>query len=158
MSSRYIGVHRAEEKLHTNDLEVALQWLRDLSSIAATLVDTETGHSWKVNADGSVVKSIDTPALRPADQREHGRERSNLWTRNDPDLVPPADAKADVERMIRPALRTTYTYAILEISKAAYDEIQNKLAAAGYTHAFQQTSDGAVIDMHGIALQQEPSE
>ena len=43
----------------------------------------------------------------------------------------------------------TYTYAILEISPAAYREIREKLEAAGYQHAFEP--DGA-IDMHGIAL------
>lgn len=43
----------------------------------------------------------------------------------------------------------TYTYAELEVSPEAYDEIAAKLKAAGYDHAFM--SDGA-IDMHGIGL------
>lgn len=43
----------------------------------------------------------------------------------------------------------TYTYAILEISVKAYNEIRAKLKAAGYDHAFEGPS---VIDMHGIAL------
>lgn len=48
----------------------------------------------------------------------------------------------------------TYTYAILEISQAAYDEIRTKLAEAGYDQAFH-THEGdftEVIDMHGIGL------
>lgn len=55
--------------------------------------------------------------------------------------------------MSRPQLRTTYTFATLEISKAAYDEIRNKLTEAGYQHTFHE--DG-VIDMHGIGIAQEP--
>jgi hypothetical protein len=49
----------------------------------------------------------------------------------------------------------THTYAILEISRAAWDEIRRKLADAGYRHAFH---DNETIDMHGIALQPEPEE
>lgn len=50
-------------------------------------------------------------------------------------------------------MRTTYTYAELELSQAAYDEIRQKLEAAGYQHAFM--SDGA-IDMHGIGVTRLP--
>lgn len=46
----------------------------------------------------------------------------------------------------------THTYAELEISKAAYDEIADKLRRAGYDHVF----NGEVIDMHGLALTPEP--
>ncbi len=46
----------------------------------------------------------------------------------------------------------TYTYAVLEVSKAAYDEIAAGLKEAGYGHAFHSDSGGPVIDMHGIAL------
>lgn len=46
-------------------------------------------------------------------------------------------------------MRTTHTYAILEVSAAAYEEIRALLEAAGYQHAFHDD----VIDMHGIALQ-----
>jgi hypothetical protein len=49
----------------------------------------------------------------------------------------------------------THTYAILEISKAAYDEIRAKLKAAGYGHVFDQDEGKEVIDMHGIALKEE---
>lgn len=45
-------------------------------------------------------------------------------------------------------MRTTYTYAVLEVSDAAYDEIAEKLIAAGYAHVFHN----GVMDMHGIAL------
>ena len=58
----------------------------------------------------------------------------------------------------------TYTYAILLVSQATYDEIKAKLVAAEYQQAFhddhayadertQTHEDGPVIDMHGIALQ-----
>jgi hypothetical protein len=43
----------------------------------------------------------------------------------------------------------THTYAELEISQAAWDEIAQKLRDAGYDHAFV---DGKTIDMHGIGL------
>lgn len=46
-------------------------------------------------------------------------------------------------------VRQTYTYAELEVSKAAYDEIAGKLRAANYDHAFM---DNGTIDMHGIGL------
>lgn len=48
----------------------------------------------------------------------------------------------------------TYTYAILEISPAAYDEIAAKLKAAGYGHVFGSDSE---MDMHGIALSRGPA-
>ncbi len=44
----------------------------------------------------------------------------------------------------------TRTYAILEISRKAYNEIKALLKAADYGHAF--AFNGDVIDMHGIAL------
>ncbi len=53
----------------------------------------------------------------------------------------------------------TYTYAILGVSKAVYDEIAALLRKAGYDHAFHDDrgSDGVIdthgtIDMHGLAL------
>lgn len=46
-------------------------------------------------------------------------------------------------------MSSTRTYAILEVSAAAYEEIRALLEAAGYQHAFHDD----VIDMHGIALQ-----
>ena len=44
----------------------------------------------------------------------------------------------------------TYTYAIMEVSRATFDEIAAKLRAVGYEQAFDD--DGATIDMHGLAL------
>ncbi len=57
-------------------------------------------------------------------------------------------------------LRTggTHTYAVLDVSPAAYQEIRGKLDAAGYSHAFHDSegdNGSEVIDMHGIALQVE---
>jgi hypothetical protein len=49
--------------------------------------------------------------------------------------------------------RSTHTYAELEISPAAWQEIHDKLAAAGYQHAFMP---GGAIDMHGIAVTKGP--
>lgn len=50
----------------------------------------------------------------------------------------------------------TYTYAVLEVSPAAYEEIREKLVKAGYQHAFHEDrTHGPVIDMHGIALGKE---
>lgn len=50
-------------------------------------------------------------------------------------------------------MRSTHTYAILEVSQSAFDEIKAKLVEADYGHAFSQ--DGKTIDMHGIALEAE---
>jgi hypothetical protein len=46
----------------------------------------------------------------------------------------------------------SYTYAILEVSRAAFDEIYRRLAKANYQHAFHYDDGRIVIDMHGIAL------
>lgn len=46
----------------------------------------------------------------------------------------------------------TYTYAILDVSGEAYDEIAGKLKAAGYDQVFHEYDGEVVIDMHGIAL------
>ena len=53
-------------------------------------------------------------------------------------------------------IRQTHTYAVLEVSRAAYAEIKAKLEAAGYHDQFHKDhKDGIVIDMHGIALKDE---
>lgn len=49
----------------------------------------------------------------------------------------------------------TYTYAILDISAAAYEEIREKLEAAGHGQAVHDHGDYEVLDMHGIALRRE---
>lgn len=47
----------------------------------------------------------------------------------------------------------TYTYAVLDVSEAAYNEIAAKLRAAGYSHVFdKRRGEKDLIDMHGIAL------
>lgn len=43
------------------------------------------------------------------------------------------------------------TFSVLELSQAAYDEIERKLLDAGYDHLFQQ-GPGSMIDMAGIAV------
>ena len=55
-------------------------------------------------------------------------------------------------------MNATHTFATLEISQSAYDEIHNALAEAGYEHAFipgvldDKRKPHEVIDMHGIGL------
>lgn len=53
---------------------------------------------------------------------------------------------------MRGRLRVTHTYAILDLSPAAYDEIAEKLRAAGYDHSFHEDN---IIDMHGIAVKKK---
>jgi hypothetical protein len=48
-------------------------------------------------------------------------------------------------------MRSTHTYAILEISPEAHAEIKAKLLVAGYGDQI----DGETIDMHGIAVEPE---
>lgn len=51
----------------------------------------------------------------------------------------------------------TYTYAILAVSRAVYTEVRKRLAELGYDQAFHDDANGGeVIDMHGIALAEEP--
>jgi hypothetical protein len=49
-------------------------------------------------------------------------------------------------------VRSTYTYAELAVSQATYDEIAQKLRAAGYDQAFHTYDNRTIIDMHGIGL------
>lgn len=46
-------------------------------------------------------------------------------------------------------MTTTHTYALMGLSRAAYDEIAAAMREAGYDHVFG--ADGE-IDMHGIAV------
>lgn len=48
-------------------------------------------------------------------------------------------------------IRATRTYALMEVSEGAYNEILKKLRDAGYDHAIHDDEGGA-LDMHGIAL------
>ncbi len=53
----------------------------------------------------------------------------------------------------------TRTFSILEVSKAAYDEIRTKMLAAGYDDAvWDQGEHGTILDMDGIALGMERAE
>ena len=52
-------------------------------------------------------------------------------------------------------IRQTHTYAVLEVSHAAFVEIAAKLRQAGYNHAFQPEDGKLLIDMNGIALVSE---
>jgi hypothetical protein len=49
----------------------------------------------------------------------------------------------------------THTYAILAVSKAAFEEIRDKLLDAGYAGQVHDDGDAPVIDMHGIGLRAE---
>jgi len=49
-------------------------------------------------------------------------------------------------------MNLTYTYVVLEISRAAYAEIRDKLEVAGYAHAFIKDDGAEAIDMYGIAV------
>lgn len=49
-------------------------------------------------------------------------------------------------------MRSTHTVATLQVSAAAFNEIADKLRAAGYDHAFV---DG-LIDMTGIGIEPAP--
>ena len=46
----------------------------------------------------------------------------------------------------------TYTYAMLDVPRAVYAAVRALLAQADYQHAFHASSDGELIDMHGLAL------
>lgn len=48
--------------------------------------------------------------------------------------------------------RATRTIAVLEVSPSAFAEIEAKMKAVGYEHAFHVSAGRPVIDMHGIAL------
>lgn len=51
------------------------------------------------------------------------------------------------------SLNVTHTYALMDVSKATFDEIKKKLEDAGYQHAIHETEgEPTALDMHGIAL------
>jgi hypothetical protein len=52
----------------------------------------------------------------------------------------------------------TYTYVIMHLSPAAYEEIAEKMRTAGYGHVFHESRGETVIDMHGIAVAAGPDE
>lgn len=56
-------------------------------------------------------------------------------------------------------MRSTHTYAIMDVSASTYDEIRAALEEAGYRdsiHGGRGTSD--ILDMHGIALRRNSSD
>lgn len=47
----------------------------------------------------------------------------------------------------------SHTYALLELTPSAFEEIYEKLKLAGYGHAFiKKRGEATVIDMHGIGV------
>jgi hypothetical protein len=52
----------------------------------------------------------------------------------------------------------THTFATLDISAAAYEEITQRLEAVNYQHCFTSVDGAEVIDMNGIALKRETDE
>lgn len=53
------------------------------------------------------------------------------------------------------SVRQTHTFAVLELSPAAFNEIKTKLEAAGYQHVFIKEDEELTIDMHGIGVKEE---
>ena len=53
-------------------------------------------------------------------------------------------------------MKSTHTFAILELSPSAFSEISRKLIKAGYQHAFQKQDGRELIDLSGIAVASEP--
>jgi hypothetical protein len=49
-------------------------------------------------------------------------------------------------------IRTTYTYALMDVSEQTYYEIYDKLREAGYDHCIVRDDGDVVLDLHGIAL------
>lgn len=47
----------------------------------------------------------------------------------------------------------SHTYAILRLSREAFDEIEGRLLKAGYEDQIHEEDGVVLIDMHGIALQ-----
>lgn len=46
-------------------------------------------------------------------------------------------------------MRSTHTYAIMEVPREVFEVVKAKLEDAGYQHAIH---DGDTLDMHGVAL------
>jgi hypothetical protein len=53
-------------------------------------------------------------------------------------------------------VRHTRTFALLDLSPAAYAEVRQKLLQASYDHVFTEVDGREVIDMNGIAVREEP--
>lgn len=50
----------------------------------------------------------------------------------------------------------THTFAILEVSRATFLEIKERLEAAGHGHSLVREDGEPLLDMHGLALKALP--
>ena len=57
--------------------------------------------------------------------------------------------------MVRFKLTQTRSFALMDVTKAAYKEIITKLRDAGYGDALVEHDGDTVLDMHGIAIRME---
>jgi hypothetical protein len=61
------------------------------------------------------------------------------------------ELRQDIAR--RSHITSTHTFAVLEVTEQTMAEVEGKLRAAEYDHAFTKDDDGrTLVDMHGIAL------
>jgi hypothetical protein len=122
--------------METDNRERAEEWLREHHSEGAIVTDTQSGDVGHIFASGQILW-------------EKPNEQSKMSLLVDENNI--------LQKMVAASMRQqrhstgTRTFVILEVSKATYDEIHGKLRAAAYNHAFE----GPLIDMHGIALEQE---
>ena len=54
-------------------------------------------------------------------------------------------------------MKSTHTFATLQISNWAYAEIEMQLRAAGYHHAFIKQDGRTIIDLNGIGVFTDPA-
>lgn len=136
--ARYNGEFpRKGEKIGTDSKDKAEQWLREMDSAGATVTDNHTGEVGRILYDGSVVWG---------DPDEHRK----MITKHS-DVNPSNNGNHGVPIRQQRHSTGTRTFVVLAVSKKTFDEIHTKLREAGYTHAFE----GGLIDMHGIALEQD---
>lgn len=83
-NQRYAGEFRAQIEMRTDSTEDAMRWLMNKMSIAARLVDFSTNQEAYARADGRIEWQPISRSLAEG----HARDRSHIWTRNDPDLIP----------------------------------------------------------------------
>lgn len=99
--------------------------------------DVATGGLWAVSGLLIVLGPVHTAQESLADE-----------------TIPPPIARPS-RTTFRHRRSMTYTYAILPVSRAAFEEIAAKLRAAGYDHVFHEDEGGTIIDLHGVAIQAE---
>ena len=49
-------------------------------------------------------------------------------------------------------MRSTHTFALMEVSPSTFEEVREKLAAAGYDHALISEGGKLHLDMQGVAF------